>query len=111
MLKRIKQILGSAHPEHLFNNIPNQNLNKLKFIQEYSYDFLGEHLRLGISTLTSNCFIAEDAQRAEGEQASLGFDLTFGDVLLHKLVQAYYLMNYYYLSTVCSFSSKQIYVF
>ena len=25
-----------------------------------------------------------------GEQASLEFDLTFGDVLLHKLVQAYY---------------------
>ena len=24
-----------------------------------------------------------------GEQASLEFDLTFGDVLLHKLVQAY----------------------
>ena len=24
-----------------------------------------------------------------GEQASLGFDLTFGDILLHKLVQAY----------------------
>ena len=24
-----------------------------------------------------------------GEQASLKFDLTFGDVLLHKLVQAY----------------------
>ena len=26
-----------------------------------------------------------------GEQASLEFDFTFGDVLLHKLVQAYIL--------------------
>ena len=25
-----------------------------------------------------------------GEQASLEFDLTFGNVLLHKLIQAYY---------------------
>ena len=25
-----------------------------------------------------------------GEQASLGFDMNFGDFLLHKLVQAYY---------------------
>ena len=30
-----------------------------------------------------------------GEQASLEFDLAFGDVLLHKLVQAYYITPNY----------------
>ena len=30
-----------------------------------------------------------------GEQASLEFDLSFGDVLLHKLVQAYYITPNY----------------
>ena len=30
-----------------------------------------------------------DTEGCMGEQASLEFDLTFGDVLLHKLVQAY----------------------
>ena len=28
-----------------------------------------------------------------GEQTSLEFDLTFGDFLLHELVQAYYFQN------------------
>ena len=35
---------------------------------------------LGVTQLTEGCM---------GEQASLEFDLTFGYVLLHKLVQAY----------------------
>ena len=33
--------------------------------------------------------IQETTEGCMGEQASLEFDLTFGDVLLHKLVQAY----------------------
>ena len=34
-------------------------------------------------------FIAQATEGCMGEQTSLEFDLTFGDVLLHKLVQAY----------------------
>ena len=33
--------------------------------------------------------IVEDTEGCMGEQTSVEFDLTFGEVLLHKLVQAY----------------------
>ena len=36
-----------------------------------------------------NLIESQTTEGCMGEQASLGFDLTFGDVLLHKLVQAY----------------------
>ena len=39
-----------------------------------------------LKVLNGICICTEGCM---GEQASLGFDLTFGDVLLHKLVQAY----------------------
>ena len=45
-----------------------------------------------------------------GEQASLEFDLTFGDVLLHKLVQAYWFnMLRYILSIINEKFEKVIY--
>ena len=44
-----------------------------------------------------------------GEQASLEFDLTFGDVLLHKLVQAYQFNMLRYISYIEKFE-KIIYI-
>ena len=39
--------------------------------------------------LEHKCVTEGNTDGCMGEKASLGFDLTFGDVLLHNLVQAY----------------------
>ena len=45
--------------------------------------------KIQILVLEKYGFQADCTKGCIGEQASLEFDLTFGDVLLHKLVQAY----------------------